>query len=593
MGSKIKLALSTSLIVGLIGLGACAYQIPETTLQIARQKMVDNIQQKGPSSQVIRVGIGNQAFNSYNYKEISLYGTNSLGIYDDNTFITTVGANLPVKIKLSPKGLFEIYSGGRLLEEVEGPLHFVCDNGLIGVEDLKRAGKPALYHGAFEIVKSINNGFFNLVNMVEVEEYLKGVVPNEMPIRFGLEALKAQSVTARNYVLSPRVKASPNYDVVDSVASQVYFGANTEKDIATRAVIETEGIVALYKGELILAQYSSTAGGYTEDFAYVFSDPKTKEFPSVIKPYLVAKPDIPGQISLENEEDALKFYSTVPDSFDLKSPYYRWTREWEINELKANLESTLPSQSLTGFVNPEFSKGEKIGEIKDIFVKRRGKSGKIIEMVIATDKKQIHLYKELVIRRTFTKDGKALPSANVVFVPEHDENGKLTSIKAYGGGYGHGVGMSQFGAGFMAQELGKSFKDILFHYYTDIVLATKPITLSKDNNFVAQSFYATKDKVFLVVDNKDKVADIILNINGKDRIFPLESHIIGESQNRIDISKYVKEGHNKVIFIYSDEDSKLKGKELNLYIEIARSNDEVDEKGKQGIIDDESFTKYF
>lgn len=572
MGSKVGKVLTASLLVGLLSLSANAYQIPEKTLEIARQRMVETVEQKGPDSEVIRVGIGNQAFNSYNYKEISVYGTNALGIYDGNKFITTVGANIPVVISLTPRGMFNIVSGGKLLEEVEGPLHFVCDNGLLGVGDLKRAGKPALYHGAFEIVKSLNAGFFNLVNMVEVEEYLKGVVPNEMPVRFGLEALKAQSVTARNYVLSPRVKASPNYDVVDSVASQVYYGANTEKDIATRAVQETEGVVALYGWDLILAQYSSTAGGYTEDFAYVFSDPKTKEFPSIVKPYLVAKPDIPDQLSLENEEDALKFYSTVPDSFDLKSPYYRWTREWTADELRANLETTLPAQSLTGFVTPEFTKGETLGEIQKIEVKRRGKSGKIIELAVYTNKKHIHLFKELVIRRAFTKDGKALPSANVVFVPTLDETGKLVSIKAFGGGYGHGVGMSQFGAGFMAQELGKSYKDILFHYYTDIVLATKPVTLTKENDFVSQSFYADKDKVFLVVDNKDKVPSIIVNINGKDKIFPLESHVFGEVQNRIDISKHVKEGRNRVIFVYSDAESKIKGKELRVYIEVGRTN---------------------
>lgn len=572
MGSKITKILTASLLVGVLGLSAGAYQIPEKTMQIARERMIQAVEKKAPESEVIRVGIGNQAFNSYNYKDISVYGTDSVGIYDGNKFITTVGANSLINVQLTSRGMFEIYSGTRLLEEVAGPVHFVCDNGLLGVSGLKRAGKPALYHGAFEIVKSATAGFFNLVNMVEVEEYLKGVVPNEMPIRFGLEALKAQSVTARNYVLSPRVKASPNYDVVDSVASQVYYGANTEKDIATRAVQETEGIVALYGWDLILAQYSSTAGGYTEDFAYVFSDPKTKAFPSVVKPYLIGKPDIPDQPSLENEEDALKFYSTTPDSFDLKSPYYRWTREWTADELKANLEMTLPAQSLTGFVTPEFIKGEKLGEIENIVVKQRGKSGKIIELVIYTNKKHIHLFKELVIRRAFTKDGKALPSANVVFVPKFDDNGKLVSIKGFGGGYGHGVGMSQFGAGFMAQELGKSYEDILFRYYTGIVLATKPVTLSKDNNFVAQSFYSNKDKVFLVVDNKDKVANIILNINGKDRIFPLQSHIIGDSTNRIDITRHVKEGKNKVIFEFSDDESRVKGKELRLYIEVANSN---------------------
>ncbi len=112
-----------------------------------------------------------------------------------------------------------------------------------------------------------------------------------MPVSFGLEALKAQSIAARNYVLSPRVKANPNYDVVDSVASQVYFGANTERDLSNRAVDETAGIVATYDWDLILAQYSSTAGGYSESYQNAFSDPYTKKFPATPKPYLKAKPD--------------------------------------------------------------------------------------------------------------------------------------------------------------------------------------------------------------------------------------------------------------------------------------------------------------
>lgn len=152
-----------------------------------------------------------------------------------------------------------------------------------GRHGLKRAGKNALYHGAFQLAAK-NKNVFNLVNVIEVEDYLKGVVPNEMPVRFGLEALKAQSVAARNYVLSPRTKSSANYDVVDSVASQVYYGANTETSVSDEAVLETTGIVALYGWDLILAQYSSTAGGYTEDYAYAFSNPTTKAFPSEGKP---------------------------------------------------------------------------------------------------------------------------------------------------------------------------------------------------------------------------------------------------------------------------------------------------------------------
>ena len=71
-------------------------------------------------------------------------------------------------------------------------------------------------------------------------------------------------------MLSPRTQAYEEFDVVDSVASQVYFGANTEDDVATRAVMETEGILALYDNEPILTLYSSTAGGYTHHFGLSF-----------------------------------------------------------------------------------------------------------------------------------------------------------------------------------------------------------------------------------------------------------------------------------------------------------------------------------
>ena len=93
--------------------------------------------------------------------------------------------------------------------------------------------------------------------------------------------------------------------------------------------------------------------------------------------------------------------------------------------------------------------GETIGIIKCLKVLQRGESGKIMRLEIQTDNGNYIVEKELVIRRLFTNKGKALPSANVVFEHEYDENGDLIYIKAYGGGFGHGVGMSQYGAGYM------------------------------------------------------------------------------------------------------------------------------------------------
>lgn len=543
-------------------------QIPASTLEAAREAVVT---QNVPTSEVVRVGIGTSNFGTYQYNDITIFGTGDTQIYDNRILLGNYRANQNIRITFKD-GMFNIYTPESTIpEQVAGPIQITSNYGLLGVTNLKRAGKQALYHGAFELVKN-NNNTFNLVNMIEVEEYLKGVVPNEMPVSFGLEALKAQSVAARNYVLSPRTKASPNYDVVDSVASQVYYGANTEKPLSNQAVKETEGIVAIYNWDLILAQYSSTAGGYTESYANAFSDPKTKEFPSHDKPYLKGKPDIITQTPLNTDEAANAYYKSKPDAYDIRSPYYRWERVWTADELKNALQSTLAAQSATGFVKPAFNKSDKLDDLVEIKVLKRGDSGKIIEMEIVTRSQTYKVYKELVVRRLITKDGKALPSANVVFDNEYDENGLLTGVHAYGGGFGHGVGLSQFGAGFMGSELHMSYDKILQHYYSGVTLSTKPVIISANNaqQAVTQNFYTKNKYAKVIVDNKFMVSKLIININGKENTFKLEPSIIKRTAE-IDISKYIKDGRNTVTFYYPlDEGDK---KALRLYVELVKKRE--------------------
>ena len=543
-------------------------QIPQSTLEAAREASVtgDNI----PSSEVIRVGIGTQNFGTYQYKEITIFGTGDTQIYDNRILIGNYPSDKEIKISYT-NGKFNIYTEGNMFpDRIDGPVEITSNFGLLGVSGLKRAGKQALYHGAFELTPN-SNGTFNLVNMIEVEDYLKGVVPNEMPVHFGLEALKAQSVAARNYALSPRVKSSPNYDLVDSVASQVYFGANTEKDLSNQAVEETEGIVAIYDWDLILAQYSSTAGGYTESFSNAFSDPKTKEFPSNDKPYLHARPDIIGQTPLNKEEDAQNYYKSKPDAYDIRSPYFRWEREWTADELKNALETTLVSQSATGFVHPVFKKGDKLDELVELKVIRRGDSGKIIEMEVVTSSQKYKIFKELVVRRLLTKDGKALPSANVVFDNIQDENGNLITVHAYGGGFGHGVGMSQYGAGFMGSEMHIPYDKILQHYYTGITLSTKPVIVSTDTGqqSVTQHFYAKDKKAKIIIDNKFGVNNLTVDINGIKQNYELPKEMLGfKRYSEIDISKYIKKGRNTITFTSPEffESSTRKG--VRLYVEL-------------------------
>lgn len=544
--------------------------IPAATLQAAKEAGLE--EQFAPRSQVVRVGIGTSNFGTYQYNDITIYGTGDTQIYDNRMLIANVAANSPVRIKFE-NGMFNVYTPNNPTpEQVSGPVQVTSNYGLLGVKGLNRAGKPALYHGAFELVKS-NAKTFNLVNMIEVEDYLKGVVPNEMPVHFGLEALKAQSVAARNYVLSPRTKSSPNYDVVDSVASQVYFGANTEKPLANQAVEETEGVVAIYDWNLILAQYSSTAGGYTESYSHAFSDPLTKEFPSKEKPYLKAVPDIISQSPLNTEEAASAYYKSTPDAYDIRSPYFRWTKEWNAKELHDVLQNTLIAQSATGFVHPAFKKGDKLDDLVELKVLRRGDSGKIVEMEVITRTQKYKIFKELVVRRLLTKDGKALPSANVVFDNILDDNGNLVSIKAYGGGFGHGVGMSQYGAGFMGSELKRPYEKILQHYYTGITLATKPVIISGNNtqSNVTQNFY-TKDKyAHVIIDNKFQASKIIINVNGKENCYELPTNLIGSRVADIDISNLIKKGRNTVTFVYPPDEGSNKA--IRLYVELVKKND--------------------
>ena len=534
--------------------------IPQTTLQIARDAEEENQNINNPASKLVRVGIGTNGFSTYEWDNATIYATGEFEVYNKKTYINTYDSNSEINISMVGHIFVLTDADGKVIEKVSGPIIFKTDFGFVGVKGLKRAGRDAIYRGTLQLVSSPKDGKFYIVNELELEDYLKGVVPNEMPVAFGLEALKAQTVAARNYVLSPRTKSNPNYDVVDSVASQVYFGADTEKELSDRAVYETSGIVALYDWNLILAQYSSTAGGYTESYSNAFSDPLTKKFPSDGKPYLVAKPDYADFEPLNSEEAAFEFYKKKHKSYDIKSPYYRWEREWNGQEIQDEVQANIAAQSATGFITPAVAKGETIGIIKRLNVKKRGDSGKIIELEIETDEGNYTVRKELVIRRLFTNHGKALPSANVAFEHEYDDDGNLIYIKAYGGGFGHGVGLSQYGAGYMGKELHKSFDEILKHYYSGIVLATEPDTLSTSKRNITKNFYSNNGSANLVIDNKYKISKLDITVNDTETKLALDT---SQRYNIIDLSKYTVKGMNTVKLFYPESKGGIR-----FYIEI-------------------------
>ncbi len=516
----------------------------------------------------VRVGISNTSFQTYLFDTVEFNEAQNLQVMDAAT-----GYILPIKdnsseIKVtSENNLFRVYIDNELVaRNLTGPVVISPEEGaLISIKNLKRKGRQALYRGYIELTRSSKDiSKFSIVNILSLKNYLRGVVPNEMPVKFGLEALKAQTVAARNYAVAPRVKAYKEFDLCDSVACQVYYGANTEDELSDKAIEQTNGIIAIDKDNApILALYSSTAGGFTESYEYSFSDPQTKEFPSKDIYYLSAVPDSKDFESLDTDEKAEKFYTSKPEAFDDLSPYYRWSKLWTISELEDVLAKTLPVQSKTGFITPVVKEGENIGNLISIKALQRGISGKIITLEIKTDKNTYIVKKELVIRRCFQKNGISLPSANFVINYINSAN---PVYKFSGGGFGHGVGMSQWGAGKMA-NLGYSFDEILQHYYSGVKLATIPSDVYSNKKNVDRLFYTEHENANVYILNPDKLTKFKITVNNKDINVKLKDDI-----TVVNISKYLEKGENKISYIIPDEFNYTK--KVTVFIEVKEARDE-------------------
>ena len=630
--------------------------------------------QKAPLGNIVRVGISNNDFSNYNHTSVSLTSESKISIINkfNSVPVIDIPKNSILTVKREGNEFVatyrlandnkenEVFFTGKITE-----LLIVPENGLTRVVNLKRKDKDAVYRGVFELVPFEEKPeTFALVNVLDIETYLRGVVPNEMPVSFGHEALKAQAVAARNYVLKPRIKYYKEYDICDSIACQVYFGANTEHPLANLAIKQTENNVATFDGELILAQYSSTAGGHTENYENCFTSQKDKCIgcPESALPYLKGKPDLKNIPNLSSEDEARKFYTSKPESFDINSPYYRWTYEWTKDELEKVLAQNIKNSAYQSFITSLKPNEEEFGKLQDIQVLQRGVSGKIMILKIVTDKNEFIVQKELVIRRLFKKDGKNLPSANFVFdiireqipvatietkveatiqpssttneettssdieneeaetnvetqnvvdvektvtddIPQPEaentaiqkddasgeneievaeekattdvekitKDGDIEKIVIFGGGYGHGVGMSQFGAGRM-NTLGYTYDEILQHYYQGISITTPAIQLNYPENVVEvkQTFWAPYKKAFLYIENINAPATIIVDMNGET----FEVNFSRNSTQKVytDISRYIEAGRNTATFSIAEGGNDKQ--KTNIYIELKEAVNE-------------------
>ncbi|MBS4030984.1 MAG: SpoIID/LytB domain-containing protein [Clostridiales bacterium] len=378
------------------------------------------------------------------------------------------------------------------------------ESGYITIQTLRR-GDPAFtpsYRGHMEI-RAVNGQLY-IVNETTLEEYLYSVVPSEMPVSFGLEPLKVQSIAARSYAVASIYRSGFRRiaaHVDDSIASQVYNNMQ-EQAISNRAVNETAGIIAAYGSDVVDARFFSTSAGMTANFHEVWHDPASGEFPAQPIPYLQARRQVWNDTlpDVTTENGAKQFIADLHwNAYDYNSPWFRWQVEMTREELEATIKKNLaarqkaqPDFVLTktdsGFISMEIP-DNPLGKLLDFRVIRRGEGGNIMELEIVGENGTYMLVKEYTIRFTVrpTKVGTGrdiillrhdgsrlnnytiLPSTFLTFDIRRDNTGNITSIHFNGGGNGHGVGMSQWGAKGLADN-GNSYTEIITHYYPGIEL---------------------------------------------------------------------------------------------------------------------------
>ena len=289
------------------------------------------------------------------------------------------------------------------------------------------------YRGDLSLVGA--DSAVQVINRVAVEAYLRGVVPRELGVRGPNEraALEAQAVAARSYAVTRLGNASRAYDLVATTSDQVYGGVEAENALADVAIAATEGLVLMYDGRVVSAPYYSTCGGSSAEPAELWR--------SRNEPFLKSVSDqIPGSD---------RYYCDV-------APRFRWERTWRGDTLTAVVERYLRAVA-------QVAPGP-VGTVRGVTVEGRTVSGRVAAIVVDTDRGQYRV-RGNDIRYVLRSPGGELLNSTY-FSPEvvQAPDGRLARLTLRGLGYGHGVGMCQWGAIGRARA-GQDFRTILRTYF--------------------------------------------------------------------------------------------------------------------------------
>jgi SpoIID/LytB domain protein len=299
------------------------------------------------------------------------------------------------------------------------------------------------YRGSLELAVD-RRGKLAVVNLVSLEDLLKGLVPAEMFARAPMEALKAQAVTARGEILAKigTKHIGDPYLLCSEQHCAVYRGHSGEAESSSAAVEATRG-EALFSADhrLVDSVYSAVCGGHTEDNDVVWGGPAN--------PNLRGKPDVLGsELAISSPNVLPSFLSGGSTAAcrlaSLAQPgKFRWERRFTSEEVE------------------RFTARFRLGTVRSITVLERGVSGRTRSISISGSDRSVEIRGELNIRKLFGM----LNSAMFLVESEQSPEGTIRAFNFRGGGWGHGVGMCQLGAIGRA-EAGHDYRAILRHYFS-------------------------------------------------------------------------------------------------------------------------------
>ena len=333
-------------------------------------------------------------------------------------------------------GYVRLIRDGRLIIRTERLFVNSSSKGLILVN-----GKA--YRGSLQLSSRSGSGV-SVINFIGVDDYLKGVLPVEIGYldSGSYEAYRVQAIASRSYALSKlEKKKNENYDLRATIMDQVYKGVAGETPASTRAVVETEGLVAMWKGKPINAYYSSCCGGHTADIR--LSWPWKAHFP-----YLYGIRDACTEKSKK--------------SFCRGSSHFRWSVSWGGDKLAKILQKSLKKE-IGGIVAP-------FRNLVDLRTGGFAPDGRVKYLDVITDTGKYRINGDRIrwVLRPESYNGAILRSTLFKIIVKK-KRGKVVRVEIIGGGNGHGVGMCQTGTIKMA-KLGYSAEEIILHYYPGVVI---------------------------------------------------------------------------------------------------------------------------